>query len=153
MSMLWPTYMPTWLSPANSRMSPGWSAESDTEGRPACASLVRGIATPAAAHACIISPEQSNPAPHGPVPPNTYGQPSCAKTNATAFPAWVLVGTVLDPPTTAPPPIRLCCCCAVRESSRFVCLVMSLFRLAFCDASCFLREATAVSVRWLVCLA
>ena len=36
--------MATWLSPANSRRSPGRSAESGTEGRPACASLVRGIA-------------------------------------------------------------------------------------------------------------
>src|SRR5215475_5835381 len=107
--------MPTWLSPANSRMSPGWIADSGTDGRPACPSLVRGIATPAAAHALIVSPEQSNPDPHGPVPPKTYGQPSCAYANATAFPAWVLVGTVLVAPTTAPPPMRLCCCCAVRE--------------------------------------
>src|SRR5579875_1862019 len=49
---------------------------------PACAAALCGSAAPAAAHAAIVSPEQSNE--FGPEAPHTYGLPSCLSAYCTA---------------------------------------------------------------------
>src|SRR4029077_3686308 len=98
-------------------MSPGMMSASATCGSAFhWSKLVRGIDTPAAAHACWVSREQSKPRLHGgPVPPNTYGQPRWLYANATAAPAapltfggggcWPPVGPVGGLGTPPPGPV------------------------------------------------
>src|SRR4051794_18522174 len=84
--------MPTWWigEPKNTR-SPGSRASIGTWGSDSyCASALWGSDTPAAAHAYIVSPEQSNTS--GPEPAYTYGFPSCASAVLTATEAWSLDG-------------------------------------------------------------
>src|SRR5689334_22712262 len=53
---------------------------------PHCCAALCGSATPAAFHAIMVRPEQSNV--FGPAVPKTYFLPSCAYAYATALPAW-----------------------------------------------------------------
>src|SRR5882757_5639214 len=79
-----PTNRPTWWigDPKNTR-SPGCSSLCETWGSELyCASALCDSDTPAAAHAYIVSPEQSNES--GPDPAYTYGLPSCALAVSTA---------------------------------------------------------------------
>src|SRR4030081_2663036 len=157
--------MAIWLAPANTRRAPGWSADVDTGGGAAhCSALVRGIDTPAAAHAAWVSPEQSKPWLHGPVPPNTYGQPSWFCANWTAAPApWPLTGGGLWPTGTlgvpgvgvpGPVPTRCAgvscassaCCWEMVFCSVFFWLVSLAFSAAF--ASLVRRAACCAPVSW-----
>src|SRR3954466_10481194 len=64
-------------------MSPGWSWLQLTRGNAvACEPEEWAMLTPAAPHAALVRPEQSNV--FGPEVANTYGLPSCARAYATA---------------------------------------------------------------------
>src|ERR1700741_219616 len=105
--------MPTWWIgfPKNTR-SPGWSSDCETCGNDRyCASALWGSATPAAAHAYIVRPEQSKTS--GPDPAYTYGLPSCARAVSTAtcadplgagtLPGEPALGSVTSPEPLEPP--------------------------------------------------